>query len=94
MPANAFSAPAACCTVTVPIRLPLLTRERPSAMFSATRSCRATIGRMPAAEMASRIGVKGNRNTCSMPSRLRISATAWSTRMGVSFSVWDLNSLC
>jgi len=44
MPANAFSAPALCWTVITPIRRPLVVREKPSAMFSATRSCRATIG--------------------------------------------------
>src|SRR5262249_18629560 len=51
-------------------------RENPSAMFSATRSCRATIGRMPASARASRIGVYGKQNTCLTPSIFRISAIA------------------
>jgi hypothetical protein len=59
-----------------PIRRPLLTRLKASAMLMTVRSSRATIGRMPAAAAASIRALEGKQKICSTPSRFRISATA------------------
>ena len=78
-PAKAFSAPGPACMAKTPMRLPLETREKPSAMPTPTRSCRQMIGLIPAEAAASIMGAVGKQLKNSTPSRLRISAIASTT---------------
>src|SRR5947209_20043039 len=63
---------------------PFVTRAKPSAMSTPTRSCRQMIGRMPAATAFSIRGVVGKQKRVDMPSRLRISTIASPVRTGIS----------
>ena len=53
MPGKAFSAPGPYCMVNTEGAAPLVTRAKPSAMPTPTRSWRQTMGRMPIAAAAS-----------------------------------------
>ena len=63
MPGNAFSDPGPYCIANTPGGRPLVTRAKPSAMSTPTRSCRQMIGRMPAATAFSMIEVVGKQNS-------------------------------
>jgi hypothetical protein len=59
-----------------PMRLPLVTRLKPSAIPTPIRYCRQITGRIPARAAASMIGVVGKQLRNSVPSRLSISQIA------------------
>ena len=69
------------CIANTPGGLPLVTRAKPSAMSTPTRSCRQMIGRMPAATAFSMIEVVGKQNSVVTPSRFRTSTMASAVRL-------------